>query len=108
MPDSLSRAVLAPSAIYALLIALVAAFALTPVLMRVAWRLGVVDKPGGRRIHDRPIPLLGGVAMLIAIVLAVLPNLDVDQRYTMILVGAGLICLLGALDDRFEIGRAHV
>ena len=103
MPDSLSRAVLAPSAIYALLIAVVAAFALTPVLMRVAWRLGVVDKPGGRRIHDRPIPLLGGVAMLIAIVLAVLPNLDVDQRYTMILVGAGLICLLGALDDRFGI-----
>ena len=51
MPDSLSRAVLAPSAIYALLIAAVAAFLLTPVLMRVAWRLGVVDQPGGRRIH---------------------------------------------------------
>ena len=50
MPDSLARAVLAPSAIYALLIAVVAAFALTPVLMRVAWRLGVVDKPGGRQI----------------------------------------------------------
>lgn len=103
VPDSLSRAVFAPSAIYALLIAVVAAFALTPVLMRVAWRLGVVDRPGGRRIHDRPIPLLGGVAMFLAILLAVLPNLDVDRRYTLILVGAALICLLGALDDRFGI-----
>ena len=103
VPDALSRAVLAPSAIYALIIAAVVAFALTPVMMRVAWRLGVVDKPGGRRIHDRPIPLLGGVAMLLGIVAAVLPNLDLDRRYALILLGAALMCLLGALDDRFGI-----
>ena len=103
VPDSLSRAVLAPSAVYALVIAAVVAFALTPLMMRVAWRLGVVDKPGGRRIHDRPIPLLGGVAMFLGILAAVAPNLDLDRRYVMILLGAALICLLGALDDRFGI-----
>ena len=103
VPDSLSRLVVAPSAIYALLIAAVITFALTPVAMRAAWRLGVVDRPGGRRIHDRPIPLLGGVAILAGIVVAVLPNLDVDRRYASILIGAGLICLLGVIDDRFGI-----
>lgn len=103
VPDSLSRLVIAPSAIYALLIAAVITFALTPVAMRAAWRLGVVDRPGGRRIHDRPIPLLGGVAILLGIVVAVLPNLDVDRRYASILIGAGLICLLGVIDDRFGI-----
>jgi UDP-GlcNAc:undecaprenyl-phosphate/decaprenyl-phosphate GlcNAc-1-phosphate transferase len=103
VPDSLSRLVVAPSAIYALLIAAVITFALTPVAMRAAWRLGVVDRPGGRRIHDRPIPLLGGVAILLGIVVAVLPNLDVDRRYASILIGAGLICLLGVFDDRFGI-----
>ena len=103
VPDSLSRLVVAPSAIYALLIAAVITFALTPVAMRAAWRLGVVDRPGGRRIHDRPIPLLGGVAILAGIVVAVLPNLDVDRRYASILIGAGLICLLGVVDDRFGI-----
>lgn len=103
VPDSLSRLVVAPSAIYALLIAAVITFALTPVAMRAAWRLGVVDRPGGRRIHDRPIPLLGGVAILLGIVVAVLPNLDVDRRYASILIGAGLICLLGVIDDRFGI-----
>lgn len=103
LPDSLSRLVVAPSAIYALLIAAVITFALTPVAMRAAWRLGVVDRPGGRRIHDRPIPLLGGIAILLGIVVAVLPNLDVDRRYASILIGAGLICLLGVIDDRFGI-----
>ncbi len=103
VPDSLSRLVVAPSAIYALLIAAVITFALTPVAMRAAWRLGVVDRPGGRRIHDRPIPLLGGVAIFLGILMAVLPNLDLDRRYASILIGAGLICLLGVVDDRFGI-----
>jgi UDP-GlcNAc:undecaprenyl-phosphate GlcNAc-1-phosphate transferase len=103
VPDSLSRLVVAPSAIYALLIAAVITFALTPVAMRAAWRLGVVDRPGGRRIHDRPIPLLGGVAIFLGILVAVLPNLEVDRRYASILIGAGLICLLGVVDDRFGI-----
>ena len=103
VPDAFSRWVFAPSAIYALLLAGVLAFALTPLMMRLAWRLGVVDKPGGRRIHDRPIPLLGGVAMFLGILAGVLPNLDVDRRYAWILLGAALICLLGALDDRFGI-----
>ncbi len=103
VPDSLSRLVVAPSAIYALLIAAVITFALTPVAMRAAWRLGVVDRPDGRRIHDRPIPLLGGVAIFLGILVAVLPNLEVDRRYASILIGAGLICLLGVVDYRFGI-----
>lgn len=103
MPDALTRFDLSPSPLYALVIAVVLAFALTPVAMRVAWRLDVVDRPDGRRIHQRPIPLLGGVAMLIAILLAVAPNLDIDRRYAAILLGAVLICLLGAIDDRFGV-----
>lgn len=101
VPDAFSRLVLAPSAVYAILLAAVVAFALTPVMMRVAWRLGVVDKPGGRRIHDRPIPLLGGVAILLGILTGAAVNLEVDGRYAAILGGAALICLLGAIDDRF-------
>ncbi len=103
MPDTLSRLVVSPSAIYALVLAMVVVFALTPVAMRLAWRIGVVDVPGGRRIHERPIPLLGGVAIFLGILVAVLPNLDVDRRYTSILLGAGAICLLGVIDDRFGI-----
>ena len=103
MPDSLSRLVVSPSAIYAFAIAVAAAFALTPIAMRVAWRVGIVDKPDARRIHVRPIPLLGGIALALAILVAVIPNLEIDRRYTSILLGAGLICVLGVIDDRFGI-----
>jgi UDP-GlcNAc:undecaprenyl-phosphate GlcNAc-1-phosphate transferase len=47
--------------------------------------------------------LLGGVAIFLGILVAVLPNLEVDRRYASILIGAGLICLLGVVDDRFGI-----
>jgi UDP-GlcNAc:undecaprenyl-phosphate GlcNAc-1-phosphate transferase len=103
VPDLLSGLAVSPSPGYALVIAAVAALALTPLAMRIAWRFDVVDEPDGRRIHARPIPLLGGVAMLLAILLAVAPNLDVDRRYAAILLGAVLICLVGVVDDRFGI-----
>ncbi|HEU0171869.1 MAG TPA: MraY family glycosyltransferase, partial [Acidimicrobiales bacterium] len=39
-------------------------FALTPVMIRLSWRFGVVDRPDPRRIHTRPTPRLGGAAIV--------------------------------------------
>jgi UDP-GlcNAc:undecaprenyl-phosphate/decaprenyl-phosphate GlcNAc-1-phosphate transferase len=39
-------------------------FALTPVMIRLSWRLGVVDRPDTRRIHTLPTPRLGGAAIV--------------------------------------------
>jgi UDP-GlcNAc:undecaprenyl-phosphate GlcNAc-1-phosphate transferase len=73
---------------------------LVPLSSRLAHRLGVVDMPGGRRIHDHPIPRLGGLAIVGGILIAAVVTLDAGQReYRAILVGATLISLLGAVDD---------
>jgi UDP-GlcNAc:undecaprenyl-phosphate/decaprenyl-phosphate GlcNAc-1-phosphate transferase len=42
---------------------------LTPLAIRIAHRYGFLDHPGNRKIHDRPIPRLGGVAILFSMVL---------------------------------------
>jgi len=39
-------------------------FALTPVMIRLSWRFGVVDRPDTRRVHTRPTPRLGGAAIV--------------------------------------------
>ncbi len=49
------------------LLSLVVALLMTPVVRHHALRWGVVDRPGGRRIHDVPIPRLGGVAIAVAL-----------------------------------------
>jgi UDP-GlcNAc:undecaprenyl-phosphate GlcNAc-1-phosphate transferase len=51
-------------------VAAVATFALTPAVWRMSVRWGAVVKPDERRIHEHPTPTLGGVAMLIALLLA--------------------------------------
>jgi UDP-GlcNAc:undecaprenyl-phosphate GlcNAc-1-phosphate transferase len=82
--------------------ALVLAVGGTPVARSMALRLGVLDRPDGRKIHVDPIPLLGGLAIYGACVAALLLF---GNRYRLdelvgILVGASLVSFLGVWDDR--------
>jgi UDP-GlcNAc:undecaprenyl-phosphate GlcNAc-1-phosphate transferase len=74
----------------------------TPLIRRVALRLGIIDRPNARKIHVSPIPLLGGVAMYGAFVAALLifGNRFRLQELVSILVGASLMSFLGLWDDR--------
>jgi UDP-GlcNAc:undecaprenyl-phosphate/decaprenyl-phosphate GlcNAc-1-phosphate transferase len=44
--------------------AFVVTLALTPVMIRLSWRFGIVDRPDPRRVHTRPTPRLGGAAIV--------------------------------------------
>ena len=57
-------------------LALVIVVLLTPVVGNVARYLGVVDKPGGRRVHERIVPKLGGLALFFGILIPSLAFVD--------------------------------
>ena len=80
---------------------------LTPVTARFARRVGAVDRPRARGLADRETPLLGGLAMMAAVLVASLAFLnlagDVGERMQGILLGALVITFVGALDDRFDL-----
>ena len=87
--------------LYSALTAGVTAFALPPAAGQLARCVGAIDRPGeARRIHDRPIPRMGGLAVFIGFCLAVVAFLPEQRR---LLPGAALITLLGAADDRFGL-----
>ena len=74
----------------------------TPVARRLALRLNMIDIPNTRKLHRTPMPLLGGVAIYAAFILALLLS---QNRYNIpqlisILVGATLVSFLGVWDDR--------
>ena len=81
------------------LVAFGSALILTPVCRLAAIRLGVMDRPGGKKIHVQPTPLLGGPAIALALVAGVLASGPVDPALVSVLVAAGLILLLGVYDD---------
>ena len=103
--------------------AFVLSFALTPLSMRLGVRLGLVDRPGGRRKHRGVIARTGGVALYAAFVITVLltlalprllppdlaaawlpPRNDPNEviRLVALLVGATVCVAGGLLDDRYQ------
>jgi len=83
--------------------ALVFAIGGTPIARMIAPRLGVMDQPSARKIHTRPMPRLGGAAIYLAFILALL--LFGNRRYVSqlvsILLGATLVSFCGFWDDRW-------
>lgn len=83
-------------------VALSASLLFTIPVRRFALHVGMVDQPGPRKVHLRPIPLLGGLAIYLAFVLAVVLALHgtPERQIIGILAGATLIAIVGFLDDR--------
>jgi UDP-GlcNAc:undecaprenyl-phosphate GlcNAc-1-phosphate transferase len=73
--------------------------ALTPAVGGMARLLGVVDRPGGRRLNRRPVPRLGGLAIFLGLLVPSLAFLDLSGEMRGILLGAAVACVVGAVDD---------
>jgi len=76
----------------------------TPLAKRLALRLGIIDQPSARKVHKSPTPLLGGVAIYIAAIIAlVVYDFFYIRELVGILVGASLVSFMGIWDDRRSI-----
>jgi UDP-GlcNAc:undecaprenyl-phosphate/decaprenyl-phosphate GlcNAc-1-phosphate transferase len=86
--------------ITAVSIAFLATLVATIPVRRLALYVGLVDKPGPRKVHLDPIPLLGGLAIYIGVILAVmLVHRGPIGQIVGILAGATMLALVGILDD---------
>ena len=89
----------------ALVVALLVALVATPVVKSLAFKMGAVDVPkDNRRLHDHPIPRMGGLAIFLGFLLSVLLFLDLDEQLRGMLLGATIIVVLGIFDDIYSLG----
>jgi UDP-GlcNAc:undecaprenyl-phosphate GlcNAc-1-phosphate transferase len=88
----------------ALGLALVVSLLATPVAGALAWRIGAIDMPRERGLHQFPTPRLGGLAILTAVIASGLVFLPHNRETDGILVGAAVIALVGMADDLLELG----
>lgn len=94
-----------PHYIYGFLISMVLSYLITPSVMKLAWKIGAIDEPGdARRVHKKPMPRLGGLAIYIAFLIAGLLTLPIKQESIQgILIGATVIVIVGILDDIYNL-----
>lgn len=80
-------------------IAFVVTLITTPLVARLAFRVGALDKPNKRKVHDRIMPRLGGLAVFFGFLAAAVLLLGDDPRVSGLLAGGAVILLLGVADD---------
>jgi UDP-GlcNAc:undecaprenyl-phosphate GlcNAc-1-phosphate transferase len=89
-----------------ILVACVCALVASPLARRWASRFGLLDLPGSapHKTHNAPTPLTGGVALVLAILLAyAIVRPQFDPEVVAILLGATLMMVWGLIDDRNDL-----
>ncbi len=91
--------------------AFTASLLLTAAVRALARRYDIVDRPDGKRkLHGRPVPLWGGVAVYAATVIGLLAvrlgaggTTEFTELSNAWIIAAGFVCLVGSIDDRFNL-----
>jgi UDP-GlcNAc:undecaprenyl-phosphate GlcNAc-1-phosphate transferase len=106
-PDSLDALIRDGDAVWGFLAAAAIVLLLTPVIARVAHRVGALDEPTDRpRVHSRPVPRIGGLAIVAGITAPAAFTVVGNGPYTGIILGTLAVAVLGLIDDIWGM-KAH-
>ncbi len=87
------------------LTALAISMATTPLMMRLAPRLGMIDEPDPRKVHAVAVPRVGGIGIFAGSMIAALLWIPASPWLTAFMAGALVLFLFGAADDSMELGH---
>lgn len=86
--------------ILALAVAFFVSFATTPMVISLAHKVNALDVPkDARRMHKKPTPLLGGLAIFYGFIVSVICFVILDTEMAGILIGSTIIIVVGIIDD---------
>lgn len=77
-------------------------YLITPVIRKIALRIGYMDHPMGNKVHAHPTALLGGLSIYIAFILAIFTTVKIDAnpRLASMLIASTFLLVVGLVDDR--------
>ncbi|EKU92995.1 Phospho-N-acetylmuramoyl-pentapeptide-transferase [Alloiococcus otitis] len=86
------------------IMAILMAFALTPLVRRLAFKLGAVDYPNQRRVNTQPMPSLGGLAIYVTFFFIIFFLQPIQLRQSLpLFIAATIVVATGLIDDIKEI-----
>ena len=95
-----------PVYVLAFILAVGVALFITPVVIGIAKRTGALDKPDPRKVHKKPIPRIGGLAIFSAFVIATIAavffsDIEIEIQFEIVglIISGTLMMLVGLIDD---------
>lgn len=89
-----------------MLICFISSILITPVVKKLAFKIGATDKPNYRKVHQKIMPRLGGLAIYISFVIGVLiiqPQSPYANALNAVMIGSTIIIIIGIFDDIYEL-----
>ncbi|PLR78259.1 undecaprenyl-phosphate alpha-N-acetylglucosaminyl 1-phosphate transferase [Bacillus sp. V3-13] len=86
-----------------LIICFLATILITPLVKKLAFKIGATDKPNKRKVHQNIMPRLGGLAIYLSFLIGILIIQPEESYHLPILIGSIIIILTGMIDDVREI-----
>ena len=90
--------------LWAFVIALVVTYICTPLVKQFAVKVGAIDKPDARKVHQVSIPRLGGLAIYIGYMVSLLYSVKDLSSVKGLIVGSIILVAVGIWDDIKQIG----
>ncbi|GAA0367753.1 glycosyltransferase family 4 protein [Bacillus horti] len=84
-------------------LAFIVTLLITPWVKKLAFKIGAVDKPNARKVHQKIMPRLGGLAIFVGYVVGYIAFIPKNSLSLGLFLGSLVIILVGVLDDRFEL-----
>jgi UDP-GlcNAc:undecaprenyl-phosphate/decaprenyl-phosphate GlcNAc-1-phosphate transferase len=76
---------------------------LVPIVKKIAHHIGAIDYPDARKVHKKPMPRLGGLAIFLSFLIGYIFFAESTIQMISILIGGFIIILLGIFDDIHSI-----
>ncbi|WP_318454031.1 UDP-N-acetylglucosamine--undecaprenyl-phosphate N-acetylglucosaminephosphotransferase [Photobacterium leiognathi] len=88
---------------YAYLFVFITSFISLFIMRKVAKKIGLVDKPNARKLHQGVVPLIGGISIYLSLLVGFLLFLPSSVNLELYLVCSAILIVLGALDDYYDV-----
>lgn len=72
---------------------------LVPIVKKIAYHINAIDMPNERKVHNKPMPRLGGLAIFLSFLIGYIFFGEVTTQMISILIGGTLLIILGICDD---------
>ncbi|MGV3466581.1 MAG: glycosyltransferase family 4 protein [Heyndrickxia sp.] len=86
-----------------LIVCFLCSLMITPIVKKLAYKMGATDNPNHRKVHTKIMPRMGGLAIFISFLVGIILLQPEHAYHLSIVLGSIIIITIGVLDDKYEL-----